>query len=139
MYFCNFVIISPWKKMWPTIKKPLVLPSPKDDLCQVWLKLGQWFWRKRFLKFVNVFSLFCNYLLLEKDRALHLNKLESRSPKDTLCQVWLKLAKWYWRRRFKKKIMAPRSKIGGILFLSCLLFYHSVLLSETLTLIITFE
>jgi hypothetical protein len=21
-------------------------PSPKDDLCQVWLKLAQWFWRR---------------------------------------------------------------------------------------------
>jgi hypothetical protein len=20
------------------------IPSPKDDLCQVWLKLAQWFW-----------------------------------------------------------------------------------------------
>jgi hypothetical protein len=22
------------------------IPSPKDDLCQVWLKLAQWFWRR---------------------------------------------------------------------------------------------
>ena len=46
--------------------------------------------------------------------------------------------------------MPPRSKIGGILFLSCLSFCHSVirvvlsfchsvLLSKTLTLLITFE
>ena len=35
--------------------------------------------------------------------------------------------------------MPPRSKIGGILFLSCLSFCHFVLLSETLTLLITFE
>ena len=31
---------------------------------------------------------------------LHLNKLESHSPKEVLCQVWLKLAQWFWRRRF---------------------------------------
>ena len=88
-------------------------------LCQVWLKWSQWFWRKRILKLVNVFSQFCylgkpicteqtwipnhpkmicakfgwnwrsgseeedffvnvfsqvrNYLLLKKERALHLN------------------------------------------------------------------
>ena len=30
---------------------------------------------------------------------LHLNKLESSSPKDALCQVWLKLAQWFWRKR----------------------------------------
>ena len=35
--------------------------------------------------------------------------------------------------------MLPRSRSGGILFLSCLSFCHSVLLSETLTLLITFE
>ena len=29
---------------------------------------------------------------------LHLNKLESPSPKNALCQVWLKLANWFWRR-----------------------------------------
>ena len=31
---------------------------------------------------------------------LHLNKLETPSPKDALCQVWLELAQWYWRRKF---------------------------------------
>ena len=76
-------------------------PSPKDALCQVWLKLAQWFWRRRSLNYVNVFSLFRNYLLLETGRALHLNKLESPLPKDALCQVWLKLAQWFWRRRWK--------------------------------------
>ena len=41
--------------------------------------------------FVDVFLLFCNYLPLEKGVAIHLYKLESHSPKDALCQVWLKL------------------------------------------------
>ena len=36
---------------------------------------------KKVLKFVNVFSLFRNYLLLKKGMALYLNKLESTSPK----------------------------------------------------------
>ena len=53
--------------------------------------VAQLFWRRRFLNFVNVFSLFPNYLPLEKGGALHLNKLESPSPKDALCQVGLKL------------------------------------------------
>ena len=35
--------------------------------------------------------------------ALHFNKLESPSPKDALCQVWLKLAQWFWKRRWKCK------------------------------------
>ena len=54
----------------------------------------------RYLNFVNVFSLFRNDLPLENDVALHLEKLESPPPKDALCQVWLKLNQWYWRRRF---------------------------------------
>ena len=55
---------------------------------------------RRFFNFVNVFSLFCNYLPFEKKGAVHLNKLETPSPKDALCQVWLILVQWFWRRRF---------------------------------------
>jgi hypothetical protein len=29
---------------------------------------------------------------------LRLKTLESPSPKDGLCQVWFKFAKWFWRR-----------------------------------------
>ena len=82
------------------LKKPKS-PSLKYALCQVWLKLAQWFWRRRFLNFVNVFLLFHDYLPLEMGGALHLNKLESPPPKDDLCQVWLKLAQWFWKRRWK--------------------------------------
>ena len=80
-------------------EKLLVLhlnPLHPRMLCQVWIKLAQWLWR-RFFNFVNVFSLFQNYLPLEKGRALHLNQFKSPSPKDALCQVWLILAKWFWR------------------------------------------
>ena len=47
------------------------------------------------------FALFHYYLALEKGRALLLNKLGSPSPQDSLCQVWLKLDQWFWRRRWK--------------------------------------
>ena len=99
MYYRYFIIISPWKKAGPFIWTN-ESPSPKDALYQVWMKWAQWFWTRRFFNFVNVL-LFLNYLPLEKDRAHHLNKLESPSPKDVLCQVWLKLAHWFWRRRWK--------------------------------------
>ena len=46
-------------------------PPPKNALCQFWLKLSQWFLRRRFLNFVNVFSLFRYYLPSEKGMALH--------------------------------------------------------------------
>ena len=44
-----------------------------------------------FLNFVNVFSLFCNYLPLEKGGALHLNKPESPLPKDAMCKSLFEL------------------------------------------------
>ena len=43
-----------------------------------------------FLNFVTLSSLFSNYLPMEKGLALHLNKIESASSKDALCQAWLK-------------------------------------------------
>ena len=37
-------------------------------------------------------------LLFENWMVVYLNKLESCSPKDAMCQVWLKLTQWFWRR-----------------------------------------
>ena len=44
---------------------------------------------------------------------LHLNKLESPSPKDALCQVWLKLAQWFWRRTWKCEKLTDRQRDEG--------------------------
>ena len=62
MYFCYFIIISPWKRAGPFIWTNLNSPHPKI-LCA---KIG-WNWmggsgEKDFLKFVNTFLLFHNYL-----------------------------------------------------------------------------
>ena len=76
-------------------------PSLRYALCKIWFKLTQWFWRRILLNFINVFSLSHNYLPLENSDTLHLNKLESPSPKDDLCQVWLKLVKWFLRKWWK--------------------------------------
>jgi hypothetical protein len=73
-------------------------PLPKDDLYQVLLKLACWFWRRRFLKYFSKFLLFRYYLPLGKGVVLHLYNSESSLPKDDLCQLWLKLAQWFWRR-----------------------------------------
>ena len=56
--------------------------------------------------------LFRNYLPFEKSGALHLIKIESPSPKDALCQVWLKLAQWFWRRRWKCEKFTDRQTDG---------------------------
>ena len=49
---------------------------------------------------VICWAIFRNYHPLEKGGALHLNKLETPSPKCTLCHIWLKLAQCFWRRGF---------------------------------------
>ena len=76
-------------------------------ICQVWLKLAPWLWRRRFLNFNNVILPFRNFLPLEKD-AFPLNKVKPPSPKDAVCQVWLKLARWFWRRSRKSESITGR-------------------------------
>ena len=44
-----------------------------------------------------------HFLLFEKQMVLHLNKLESPSPKDAMCKGCFKLAQWFWRRGFLEK------------------------------------
>ena len=90
----------PFEKDLALYLNKLDLPLPKDNLYQVWANLACWFWRRRFLKFFSAFLLFRYYLPLEKSYPLGLNKLESPLPKNDLCQEWLKLALWFWRRRF---------------------------------------
>jgi hypothetical protein len=62
-------------------------PPSKNDLCKVWLKLAQWFWRKTFLNDPTTFFFFCDYLPFQEDLALYLNKLEFPLPKDNIYQV----------------------------------------------------
>ena len=100
--FLLFYNYLPFEKGVALHLNKLESPPFKDVLCQVWLKLAQWFWRRRSFKVFNVFLLFPNNLSFEKSIALHLNKLESSLLRDTLCQVKLKSAWWFWRRRFLK-------------------------------------
>ena len=82
--------------MVPHLNK-LKSPSPKDALCQVWLKLAQWFWRRIFdsLLYYRYFVIFSPW-----ERAVSfIIKLESHSPKDACAKVWLKLAEWFWKKK----------------------------------------
>ena len=116
MYLGYFRIISSQKRAGPLIWTNLTPLHPRM-LCS---KFG-WKWPsdsgdEYFLNFVNVFSLFPNYLPLEKVGAIHLNKLESPLHQDWLCQVWFKLAQWFWRRRWKcKKFMTTTTDNGQML------------------------
>ena len=93
VFFCYFVIISPWKRVGPVIWKKNFNPLHPRLLCA---KFGwNWFsgsWGEDFYIFVNVFLLFQNYLPLEKSGGLHLNKLESFFSKRMLCAKF----GWNW-------------------------------------------
>ena len=81
-------------------------------------------------KILNDFNVSLLYLPLEKDVALHLNKPEFHSPNDALFQVWLKLAKCFWRSSLLKctwvfllvRLYLPREK-GGTFHLNNLEFF----------------
>jgi hypothetical protein len=92
-----FVIIHPLGRTWPKIWKKSEFPLPKDILYQVWLTLACWFWRRRLLRIFSVFLLFRDFLPLEKGIALHMSNSESPLPKNDLCQLWLQLARRFWR------------------------------------------
>ena len=111
MYFCCFVIISPLDKGVALHLNKLEFPSPKDALCRVCLKLAQCILIRRFLNVVNVFSLFRNYLPLETDMVLHMNKLESPLPNDAFAKFGWNWPLWFRRR----KSLQPSSGILAML------------------------
>jgi hypothetical protein len=99
--FLLFRYYLPLEKGYPLPLNIFESPSSKDNLCHVWLKLAQWFWR-RFLNDPTPFLHFFDYLPFEEDLTLYLNKLEYPLPKDNFYQVWFNLACLFWRRRFFK-------------------------------------
>ena len=66
MYFCYIVIKSPWKKAGPFIRNKLSSYAPRMHctmFCWIWPSGSG---ENKNLNFVNVFSLFANFLPLEK-------------------------------------------------------------------------
>ena len=80
-------------------------------LHQVWLKLPQWFWRCRF--FCQCIFFFLIISPWETMGPFYLNKLKSPSPKDVLCNVWLKLTQLALRRRWWKSEKFTDKRTGG--------------------------
>jgi hypothetical protein len=65
------------------------------------IKIGPVVLEKMILKDPIPFLHFCDYLPFEEDLVLYFNKRESPLSRDTLYQVWLNLASWFWRRFLK--------------------------------------
>ena len=89
---------------------------------------------KKVFKFCQCILAFLNYLPLEKGRIFHLNKLECPSPENSLCQVWLKMAHWFFLKnlKFLKFVnlfllllnYLPLEKGGGGFHLAKIDFFH---------------
>ena len=96
-------VVSFLRMKWSFIRKNVSLLQPGILSAKFGcMKFAQWFWKRRkFVNVISVFLLFHNYHLLEKGVAIHLNKLEFPSFKDSLCEIYLKLAKWFLRRSRK--------------------------------------
>jgi hypothetical protein len=56
---------------------------------------------ERIFRWEANFLLICYYFPLEKGVDLYLNKVESPLPLNDFCQLWLKLAQRFWRRKSK--------------------------------------
>ena len=85
LYFVNiFLLFRDYlllEKGWGPSFEQTCMPISQGCFGQIKLKLAHSFLGRKFLNFVKVFSLFHNHLSLEKGGALHLNKLESSSPR----------------------------------------------------------
>ena len=75
-----------------TTKKQKHFRHTKNALCQLWLKLALWFWRKRFLNFVGVFLLFRNYLPLTNGVV---NIVLREYNVTFLCHYWFLYILWW--------------------------------------------
>ena len=86
-----------WKLNGPYLYKTL---SPLHPRMLV-LKNG-WNWHSGPREDCWISFAFCYHLPLEKGVSLYLNDLVLYLPKHALCQVWLKLDQWFWKRTFLK-------------------------------------
>ena len=63
--------------------------------------------------------------------AFNLNKLESPLHKGAMCQVWFKLAQWFWRRGFFAiSLSSPVGKEHGPSFEQILILFNKRMLVE---------
>ena len=93
---CIFImsLLSPLGKGHdPSFERPCRQPSPKDALCQVCLKLDQWFWRRceNFLKVCNNYGnrqIFVREALVEPGSAQVRKRWWSALQQDNLIRFW---------------------------------------------------
>ena len=85
----------------------LIYPSPKDDLCQVWLKLAHCGSGEYFFEIFNFFLLFCNYLPFKRAELFIWTNLSPLHPK-ILCAKF----DWNW-------LSGSRDEFSNLLMYFC--------------------
>ena len=70
-----------------------------STLVHISLKLNPLLFDSKFVNFVNFFLQLWYHFPLEKNVAF-IEQIDSLSPRDALCQLWLKFVPWFWRRQF---------------------------------------
>ena len=96
----SFLLLSPLEEGCGPLFVKIWIPSTQGCYVSNLVVIGQVVLKRGFLNIFNIILLCRIKLPFEKCVALHINKLESPPLKDVLCQVWLKLTKLFWIRRF---------------------------------------
>ena len=97
-FFFNFVNVHVFSlfryhlsgKAWCPSSEQTLIPITQECFVPSLFEIAPVVLGENILKFVNDLPLFRYYLPLEKERGLHLNKIDFSLPKDALCQIWLK-------------------------------------------------
>ena len=107
IYFCCYFTFR--KCVFLHLNK-LEYPSPKAALFKVWLKLAQCFWRIEIFKNLSVCFHYAAIFFPWKIKWSSFEQISITSPIFyailCLCQVWLKLAQWFWMWRFSVTIIS---------------------------------
>ena len=118
IYFCNFVIISQLKRICTSFEQTWI-PFTQGYFVISFVVTGPVVLEKKIFKICQ--CIFSNFVMISPwkwGRALHLNKFESPSPKDDFCQVTLKLAQRFWKRRYFRNIViiSPWKRAGPFIW-----------------------
>jgi hypothetical protein len=89
LHFCNYL---PFEEDLTLYLNKLDLPSPKDNCLKFVLIWPAGSGEEDFQKIKGIFTL----SLLSPLGGGLFPLFEQTSPKDDLCQVWFKLAQWFW-------------------------------------------
>ena len=102
MYFLYLVIVSPWKRVGPSFVWNWI-PFSQGGFVPSLIEVGLVVLENKIFKYRQ--SILAIWLSspppLENDVAFYLKKkIESPLPKKALCQVWFRMAQWFFRRSF---------------------------------------